>query len=68
MGTTAVSLFSHLSQGMDVPKVLAAIGVDDYRRFQRGRLRIIPEKEFLSVSLERDFDEMGHSIQSIARV
>ena len=60
MRAPAVSLLSQLSEGVDATQVFATIDVDDHRRIERRRIGIIPEKKFLTVALEGDFDEVRH--------
>jgi hypothetical protein len=45
---------------MNRPEILAPVGVDDDGGADRRRVVSLPEEELLSVSLERDFDQVGH--------
>ena len=45
---------------MDRPEILAPVGIDDNGSAERRRLVSFPEEELFSVSLERDFDQVGH--------
>src|SRR6185503_2658843 len=50
-----------VAECVDESEILSAIGVYDHRGLERRRLVRIPEIKILSVALERDFDEMGHT-------
>ena len=45
---------------MHRPEILAPVGVDDDRGADGGASSHLPEEELLAVSLERDFDQVGH--------
>ena len=60
MGAPAVSLAREVPEGMDVAEVLTAVSVDYDGCLQRWWIRVVPEKEFLPVTAERDFYEMCH--------
>jgi hypothetical protein len=45
---------------VNVAQVLPPIDIHDHGCLERRRIGIIPEKEFLTVALEGDFDEMRH--------
>ena len=60
VGRASAAPFGQVTERVDVAKIFASIGVDDDGRLHRRRLVGLPEKELLSVTLERDFDEMRH--------
>ena len=60
VGRASAAPFGQVTERVDVTKIFAPIGVDDDGRLHRRRLVGLPEKELLTVTLERDFDEMRH--------
>ena len=59
-GTRAERWLGELAGGMHRTEILAPVGVDDDGGADRRRFVGLPEEELLSVSLERDFDQVGH--------
>jgi hypothetical protein len=58
----SVSLLREIAKRVDVAKVLAPLDIDDHSRSEWRRIGIIPEKEFLTVALEGDFDEVRQAL------
>src|SRR5205085_10792124 len=67
VGGAGAAFGRQVAERVYVAKIFAAIGVDDHRRFERRRFVRLPEKEFLAIALERDFDEVRHASQSRGR-
>lgn len=59
MRASAVSLLRQVAKRMDVTEVLAPVDIHDHRRLESGRIRIVPEKEFFSITSEGNFYEMS---------
>ena len=62
VGAAAVSLLRQIAEGVNVAEVLTALDIDDYCGVEGWRVRIVPEKEFLTVALEGHFDEVRHGL------
>jgi hypothetical protein len=59
VSTAAVADLCELAERVDITQVLAAVRIDDYRRFERRGIWIVPEKEFFSIPAKSDFYKMS---------
>jgi hypothetical protein len=49
-----------LAEGVDVTEILPPVCIHDDCGFKSWGIGVIPKEELLSVTPERDFDQMGH--------
>jgi hypothetical protein len=61
-----VALLGERAGGVHAAEVLAPVGVDDDPRLDRRQVLAVPQEELLPVSVEGDFDELGHEGQRLA--
>jgi hypothetical protein len=60
MGAAGTPSLGELPHGVHTSEVLATIRLDDDRRVQPRRVVPIPDEELATITLESDFDDVGH--------